>query len=73
MLRVRGMRRLQRFASVHASVQASTQASVHASGDTHFHPERSLSPHMNFKLNRAAAFAKGRGIGASSTMAHCPF
>ncbi|MEP1392702.1 IS6 family transposase, partial [Parvibaculum sp.] len=53
MLRFRRMRSLQKFASVHASVY------------NHFNQERSLSTRPNFKLNRAAALAEWRGLGAS--------
>ena len=53
MLRFRRMRSLQKFASVHASVY------------NHFNQERSLSSRPNFKLNRAAALAEWRGLGAS--------
>jgi len=52
MLRFRRMRSLQKFASVHASVY------------NHFNQERSLSTRTNFKLNRAAALAEWRGLGA---------
>jgi putative transposase len=53
MQRFRSMRSLQKFASVHASVY------------NHFDQERSLSTRANFKLNRAAALAEWRGLGAS--------
>ena len=53
MLRFRRMRSLQKFASVHASVY------------NHFNQERSLSGRPNFKLNRAAALAEWRGLGAA--------
>jgi putative transposase len=53
MLRFRRMRRLQKFASVHASVY------------NHFDQERSLSTRTNFKLNRATALAEWRGLGAA--------
>ena len=53
MLRCRRMRSLQKFAAVHASVY------------NHFNPERSLSTRPNFKLNRAAALAEWRGLGAA--------
>ena len=53
MLSFRRMRSLQKFASVHASVY------------NHFNQERSLSTRPNFKLNRAAALAEWRGLGAS--------
>ena len=52
MLRFRRMRSLQKFAAVHASVY------------NHFNQERSLSSRTNFKLNRAAALAEWRGLGA---------
>ena len=52
MLRFRRMRSLQKFAAVHASVY------------NHFNQERSLSTRTNFKLNRAAALAEWRGLGA---------
>lgn len=53
MLRFRRMRSLQKFAAVHASVY------------NHFNQERSLSTRPNFKLNRAAALAEWRGLGAA--------
>ena len=53
MLRFRRMRSLQKFASVHASVY------------NHFNQERGLSSRTNFKLNRAAALAEWRGLGAA--------
>ena len=53
MLRFRRMRSLQKFVAVHASVY------------NHFNQERSLSSRTNFKLNRAAALAEWRGLGAS--------
>ena len=53
MLRFRRMRSLQKVASVHASVY------------NHFNQERSLSTRTNFKLNRAAALAEWRGLGAA--------
>jgi putative transposase len=53
MLRFRRMRSLQKFAAVHASVY------------NHFNQERSLSSRTNFKLNRAAALAEWRGLGAA--------
>ncbi|AXI54881.1 IS6 family transposase [Sulfitobacter sp. JL08] len=53
MLRFRRMRSLQKFAAVHASVY------------NHFNQERSLSTRTNFKLNRAAALAEWRGLGAN--------
>ena len=53
MLRFRHMRSLQKFAAVHASVY------------NHFNQERSLSTRPNFKLNRAAALAEWRSLGAA--------
>jgi putative transposase len=53
MLRLRRMRTLQKFASVHASVF------------NHFNQERSLSSRTIFKLNRAAALAGWRGLFAA--------
>ena len=53
MLRFRLMRSLQRFAAVHASVS------------NHFNQERSLSSRPNLKLNRAAALAEWRQLGAA--------
>jgi putative transposase len=53
MQRFRRMRSLQMFASVHASVV------------NHFSQERHLYSRQNFKLNRAAALAEWRGLGAS--------
>ena len=53
MLRFRRMRSLQKFAAVHASVC------------NHFNQERSLSSRPNFKLNRAAALAEWRVLGAA--------
>jgi putative transposase len=53
MLRFRRMRTLQKFASVHASVC------------NHFNSERHLYTRQNFKLNRAAALAEWRGLGAA--------
>jgi putative transposase len=52
MLRVRRMRSLQKFAAVHASIY------------NLFNSERSLHTRPNFKLNRAAALAEWRGLGA---------
>jgi putative transposase len=49
----RRTRSLQKFAAVHASVY------------NHFNQERSLSTRPNFKLNRAAALAEWRGLGAA--------
>jgi putative transposase len=53
MLRFRRMRSLQKFAAVHASVY------------NPFNQERSLSNRTNFKLNRDAALAEWRGLGAA--------
>jgi len=53
MLRFRRMRSLQTFAAVHASVH------------NHFNQERSLSSRPIFKLNRAAALAEWRQLGAA--------
>ena len=53
MLRFRRMRSLQKFAAVHASVY------------NHFNQERSLSTRTNFKLNRTAARAEWRQLGAA--------
>jgi len=53
MLRFRRTRTLQKFVSVHASVH------------NHFNQERHLYPRCNFKLNRAAALAEWRRIGAA--------
>jgi putative transposase len=47
---VRGMRSLQKFASVEASIY------------NLFHSERSLQSRSNFKLNRAAAVAGWRDL-----------
>ena len=52
MLRFRRMRRLQKFASVHASVF------------NHFNQERSLSNRNHFKLKRTAALAEWRDLCA---------
>jgi len=52
MLRFRRMRRLQKFASVHASVT------------NHFNQERSLSSRPHFKANRIAALAEWRRLCA---------
>ncbi|MEP0141415.1 IS6 family transposase [Tateyamaria sp.] len=52
MLRFRRMRSLQKFAAVHASIY------------NLFNSERSLYTRPNFKLNRAAALAEWRGLGA---------
>jgi len=53
MLRFRRMRSLQTFAAVHSSVH------------NHFNQERSLSSRPIFKLNRAAALAEWRQLGAA--------
>ncbi len=53
MLRFRRIRSLQKFASVHASIY------------NLFNSERSLHSRPNFKLNRAAALAESRGLGAA--------
>jgi putative transposase len=53
MQRVRSMRSLQKFVSVHASVC------------NHFNQERSLYSRDKFKQNRAAALAEWRGLGAA--------
>ena len=52
MLRFRRMRSLQKFASVHASIY------------NLFNSERSLNSRPNYKLNRAAALAEWRELGA---------
>ena len=53
MLRFRRMRSLQTFAAVHSSVH------------NHFNQERHLYSRDNFKLNRAAALAEWRQLGAA--------
>jgi len=53
MQRFRRIRSLQMFASVHASVT------------NHFNTDRSLSSRANFKLNRDAALAEWRQLGAA--------
>ena len=53
MLRFRRMRRLQKFAAVHSSVH------------NHFNQERQLYSRENFKLNRSAALAEWRALGAA--------
>ena len=53
MLRFRRMRSLQKFATVHSSVY------------NHFNLRRSLCSRDNFKLNRAAALAQWRQLGAA--------
>jgi len=53
MLRFRGLRSLQKFASVHASVS------------NHFNQDRSLSSRHQFKRNRTAALMAWRGLCAA--------
>jgi putative transposase len=53
MVGFRSMRSLQKFVSVHASVC------------NHFNLERHLYSRDNFKLNRTAALAEWRQLGAS--------
>jgi putative transposase len=53
MLRFRRMRSSQKFVTVHASVL------------NHFNQERHLYSRDNFKLNRTAALAEWRQLGAS--------
>jgi putative transposase len=53
MLRFRRMRSLQKFVAVHASVL------------NHFNQERQLYSRANFKLNRTAALAEWRQLGAA--------
>ncbi|WP_209427382.1 DDE-type integrase/transposase/recombinase, partial [Pararhodobacter sp. SW119] len=53
MQRFRRMRTLQTFAAVHSSVH------------NHFNQERHLYSRDNFKLNRAAALAEWRQLGAA--------
>ncbi len=53
MLRFRQMRSLQKFVTVHASVH------------NHFNQERALYSRDNFKLNRDAALAEWRDLGAA--------
>lgn len=53
MLRFRRTRSLQKFVSVHASVY------------NHFNQERHLYSRRNFKLNRTAALAEWRQLGAA--------
>ena len=53
MLRFRRMRSLQKFAAVHASVC------------NRFNQERALYSRDNFKLNRTAALAEWRQLGAA--------
>ena len=52
-LRFRQMRSLQKFAAVHASIH------------NHFNQERHLYSRTNFKLNRIAALAEWRDLGAA--------
>jgi len=53
MLRFRRMRSLQKFVSGHSS------------GCNHFNQERHLYSRDNFKLNRTAALAEWRQLGAA--------
>ena len=53
MLRFRRMRSLQKFVAVHSSIY------------NHFNQERHLYSRANFKLNRTAALAEWRQLGAS--------
>jgi putative transposase len=53
MQRFRRMRSLQKFAAVHASIH------------NHFNQERHLSSRSRFKLNRSAALAEWRQLGAA--------
>ena len=53
MLRFRQMRSLQKFAAVHSSIH------------NHFNQERHFYSRANFKLNRTAALAEWRGLGAT--------
>jgi putative transposase len=53
MLRFRRVRSLQKFAAVHSSIH------------NHFNQERHLYSRANFKLNRAAALAAWRRLGAA--------
>ena len=53
MQRFRRMRSLQKFAAVHSSIC------------NHFNQDRQLSSRTAFKLNRAAALAEWRGLGAA--------
>jgi len=53
MLRFRRMRSLQKFAAVHSSIH------------NHFNQERHFYSRANFKLNRTAALAEWRGLGAA--------
>ena len=53
MLRFRQMRSLQKFAAVHSSIH------------NHFNQDRHFYSRANFKLNRTAALAEWRGLGAA--------
>ena len=53
MLRFRGMRSLQKFVALHASIH------------NHFNQKRHLYSRTNLKLNRSAALAQWRLLGAS--------
>ena len=53
MLRFRRRRSLQKFAAVHSSIH------------NHFNQERHFYSRANFKLNRTAALAEWRGLGAA--------
>lgn len=53
MQRFRGLRSLQKFATVHASIS------------NHFNSDRSLTSQAIFKKNRAAALAACRQLGAA--------
>jgi len=53
MLRFRPMKSLQKFSAVHSFVH------------THFNLERHLYPRAIFKLNRTAALAEWRQLGAA--------
>lgn len=53
MLCFRCMRSLQKFVSVHATIH------------NHFNKERHFYPRDNFKLNRTAALAEWRQLGAA--------
>jgi putative transposase len=60
MQRFRSMRTLQKIVAVHASVH------------NHFNQERHLYSRSNFKLNRTAALAEWRQLGAAKGQLHCP-
>jgi putative transposase len=60
MLRFRRIRNLQKFVAIHSSVC------------NHFNSDRSLSSRPVYKLNRAAALAKWRGLYASKNTGHLP-